>query len=158
ALGAGGRPGDPRRSQGADRCRRRHAHRRRGGVAHLALGHRARPALRGDLAGAARRGDGAGPRTRRPRAPAWEPRAVTAKHHHSQPHPPKHRKEVIRTGAYDIHILGVPPPGLRDAYHALLRMPWWAAFFIIVGSYLLLNVVFAGLFLYTGGVVNARPG
>jgi len=71
----------------------------------------------------------------------------------------KHKhKEIVRTEAYDIHILGVPAPGFRDAYHALLRVPWWAAFTIIVGTYLLLNLIFAALYLAVGGVANARAG
>jgi len=54
-----------------------------------------------------------------------------------------YRKELYRTEAYNIHVIGVPAPGLRDLYHALLRVPWWAAFLIIVGGYLSLNVIFA---------------
>jgi inward rectifier potassium channel len=68
------------------------------------------------------------------------------------------RKEIVRTAAYNIHIIGAPAPGLRDLYHALLRVPWWAAFTIIVGSYLALNGAFAALYLMVGGVANARPG
>jgi inward rectifier potassium channel len=68
------------------------------------------------------------------------------------------RKEIHRTAAYNIHVIGAPAPGLRDVYHALLRMPWWATFAVIVGSYLLLNVLFAVLYLWLGGVANARPG
>ena len=68
------------------------------------------------------------------------------------------RREVVRTAAYTTHVIGVPAPGLRDLYHALLRVPWWAAFAVIVGSYLVLNGVFAALYLWIGGVANARPG
>ena len=53
------------------------------------------------------------------------------------------RKEVMRTGAYDIHIIGAPTPGLRDAYHALLRLPWWGILLTITGSFLALNALFA---------------
>src|SRR5690349_16004983 len=67
------------------------------------------------------------------------------------------RRETFRTAAYNIHILGAPAPNWRDLYHALLRVPWWAAFAIIVGGYLLLNVLFACLYLWTGGIANARP-
>jgi inward rectifier potassium channel len=70
----------------------------------------------------------------------------------------KKHKEIVRTGAYNIHILGAPAPGLRDMYHALLRVPWWAAFLIIVVTYLTLNLLFALCFLWCGGVANARPG
>jgi inward rectifier potassium channel len=68
------------------------------------------------------------------------------------------RKEIHRTGDYDIHVIGAPAPGLRDLYHALLRMPWWGTFVLIVGGYLLLNVMFAGLYLWVGGVANLEPG
>jgi inward rectifier potassium channel len=68
------------------------------------------------------------------------------------------RKETYRTAAYNIHVIGAPVPGMRDLYHALLRVPWWAAFTIIVSSYLLLNGLFALMYLELGGVVHARPG
>jgi len=68
------------------------------------------------------------------------------------------RKEILRAEGYSIHIIGAPAPGPRDLYHALLRIPWWAAFAVIVGTYLLLNVIFAALYLAFGGVANARPG
>lgn len=68
------------------------------------------------------------------------------------------RREIYRTGDYDIHILGTPAPGLRDLYHALLRIPWWGAFLVIVGGYLGLNLIFALLYLAVGGVANAHGG
>src|SRR5262245_37384866 len=71
---------------------------------------------------------------------------------------PEHRREVQRTGAYNIHVIGVPAPNFRDVYHALLRVPWWAAFVLIVISYLVLNAIFAVLYLATGGVQNVPAG
>src|SRR5215468_8297926 len=68
------------------------------------------------------------------------------------------RKEILRTEAYNIHIIGAPAPGIRDLYHALLRVPWWATFVVIVGSFLAINVIFAVLYLWVGGVAHARPG
>jgi inward rectifier potassium channel len=68
------------------------------------------------------------------------------------------RKEVIRTGAYEVHILHAPRPGLRDLYHAMLRVPWWAALGVIVGGYLLLNGIFAALYLAVGGIANSHTG
>jgi inward rectifier potassium channel len=68
------------------------------------------------------------------------------------------RKEIVRTTAYNIHIIGAPAPGMRDLYHALLRMPWWGAFVTIVVAYLALNALFAVLYLCVGGVANARAG
>src|SRR4030095_13152183 len=70
----------------------------------------------------------------------------------------RHRKEILRTEAYNIHVIGAPAPGVRDLYHALLRVPWWATFAVIVGSYLGLNAIFAVLYLWAGGIANARPG
>jgi inward rectifier potassium channel len=72
--------------------------------------------------------------------------------------PKAHRKEVFRTGSYDIHVIGVPAPGLRDMYHALLRMPWWGTFAIVVGTYLALNALFAIAYLLVGGVANVPAG
>lgn len=72
--------------------------------------------------------------------------------------PRKRRDETYRTGPYEVRVLGVPSPGPRDLYHALLRIPWWAAFAVIVGGYLLLNFAFAALYWEFGGVANARPG
>lgn len=68
------------------------------------------------------------------------------------------RREVVHNDAYDVHVLGAPRPGLRDLYHALLRIPWWGTTAVIVGGYLFLNAVFALLYLAVGGVGNARPG
>ena len=70
----------------------------------------------------------------------------------------RERREVLRTEAYSIHIIGAPRPGLRDLYHALLRMPWWGTAIVIIGTYLLLNLIFAVLYLWAGGVAHARPG
>jgi inward rectifier potassium channel len=72
--------------------------------------------------------------------------------------PKPQRMETFRTSAYSIHVIGAPAPGLRDLYHALLRVPWWATLAIIVGGYSLLNGLFAALYLITGGIANARAG
>jgi inward rectifier potassium channel len=68
------------------------------------------------------------------------------------------RTETLRTEAYTVKIIGAPAPGMRDLYHAFLRIPWWAAFVFIVAGYLLLNVMFAVMYVWIGGVANARPG
>ena len=66
-----------------------------------------------------------------------------------------HHREVYRAEGYEIRVVGGPPPGLRDAYHALLRVPWWAALTAIVASYLALNALFAGAYL---AVAEPAPG
>lgn len=57
--------------------------------------------------------------------------------------------------SYSFRVVGGRPAGLRDAYHAMLKMPWWAAVGVIVAGYLLLNVLFALIYMAVGGVVNA---
>jgi inward rectifier potassium channel len=47
---------------------------------------------------------------------------------------------------------------MRDVYHAFLRLPWWAGLASLVGTYLLLNALFAALYVVTGGIANARAG
>jgi inward rectifier potassium channel len=52
-------------------------------------------------------------------------------------------------------MVGGHRPGVRDAYHALLKMPWWGAMAAIVSGYLILNALFALLYMVTGGVAHA---
>lgn len=68
------------------------------------------------------------------------------------------RHETLRGEGYQIHIVGGAPRGLRDLYHGMLRVPWWAALLTIVGGYLALNVLFAAVYLATGGIANAAAG
>jgi inward rectifier potassium channel len=70
----------------------------------------------------------------------------------------KKHTEIVRTDAYDIRILGAPRPSWRDLYHFLLRLPWWGALLVVVCSYLALNLAFALLYLWSGGVANVAPG
>jgi inward rectifier potassium channel len=70
----------------------------------------------------------------------------------------KKRTEIVRTAGYNIRILGLPRSSLRDLYHFLLRLPWWGAFVVVVCSYLALNLAFALLYLWSGGVANVAPG
>lgn len=72
------------------------------------------------------------------------------------PRPP--RREVIHASGYQIHIFGAPRPGLRDLYHALLRVPGWVTLLVIAGVYLALNALFAVGYLLTGGIAHAEPG
>jgi len=57
----------------------------------------------------------------------------------------------------EIVVLGAPRTSLRDFYYVFLRVRWSLALAAIVVSYLVLNAVFAGAFLLTGGVANAHP-
>ncbi len=71
---------------------------------------------------------------------------------------PSSRLEVYRAEGYEIRVVGGPAAGLRDLYHSLLRVPWWATLALIVGGYLALNALFAALYLAVGGIANAAPG
>lgn len=45
-----------------------------------------------------------------------------------------------------------------DLYHQLLRAPWWVELTALAALFLLINLVFAALYLVFGGVANAHPG
>jgi inward rectifier potassium channel len=58
----------------------------------------------------------------------------------------------------DVTVLGAPRAPFRDYHYRFLRAPWWLAITAIVVAFLALNAGFAGLFLVTGGIKDARPG
>jgi inward rectifier potassium channel len=58
----------------------------------------------------------------------------------------------------EVVVVGATPHPLRDAYHLLLRIPWWGVLLVIGGSFLLLNVLFALGYVATGGLHGAHPG
>lgn len=64
-----------------------------------------------------------------------------------------------RMGSSRLPYVGLPRDGWRDAYHILLTLPT-AAFLAVIGvAFLVLNTIFATLYLLDpGGVANARPG
>lgn len=55
-------------------------------------------------------------------------------------------------------IVGRRRWGLRDAYHFLLRAPWWLDISLISATFLGANLVFACAYRVLGGVANARQG
>jgi len=57
-----------------------------------------------------------------------------------------------------IDVVNAPSKPLSDLYHVLLRAPWWVALLAIAAMVLAVNLVFALVFLATGGVAGARPG
>ena len=65
-------------------------------------------------------------------------------------------KEIEHGDGFDIHIVGGPRPDMRDLYHALLRVPWWGAMLVIIAAYVLLNALFATLYMGSGGIANAE--
>jgi inward rectifier potassium channel len=57
-----------------------------------------------------------------------------------------------------IDVVNAPQDLLGDLYHVLLRAPWWVTILVIAGMVLLMNLVFALVFLWTGGVAGAQAG
>ena len=54
-------------------------------------------------------------------------------------------------------VVGASAHPLRDAYHSILRMPWWGVLTSIAGSFLGMNALFALAFMAIGGVYGVRP-
>ena len=60
---------------------------------------------------------------------------------------------------YIIYLVGADRrPLLRDAYHTFLRVPWSASLALIAAGYLVINLVFAAIYVATGGVAGAQHG
>jgi inward rectifier potassium channel len=57
-----------------------------------------------------------------------------------------------------IDVVNAPQNLLGDLYHVLLRAPWWVTLLAIAALVLLVNLFFALVYLYTGGIANARAG
>jgi inward rectifier potassium channel len=58
---------------------------------------------------------------------------------------------------YEIRVVGDRATPLRDFYHALLQLPWWATITAISVSFLVTNALFAFGYLAVGGVSHATP-
>ena len=60
--------------------------------------------------------------------------------------------------AYDMRVENAPRAVVQDLYHAMMAAPWWVAVLTIVGTFLVLNALFAFCYMATHGVANAREG
>jgi inward rectifier potassium channel len=58
---------------------------------------------------------------------------------------------------YEIRIVGDRRTPLRDFYHGLLQLPWWATIAAISVAFLVANALFAFGYLALGGVNHATP-
>jgi inward rectifier potassium channel len=56
---------------------------------------------------------------------------------------------------YEIRVVGDRATPLRDFYHALLQLPWWATIAAISVAFLVTNALFAFGYLAVGGVNHA---
>ena len=63
-------------------------------------------------------------------------------------------------GAFpSLRVIGQRRAPWGDAYHLLLKMPWWGFFALVAGAILGANALFAGLYLLQDGTIaNSRPG
>ncbi|MGE5047252.1 MAG: ion channel [Deltaproteobacteria bacterium] len=57
-----------------------------------------------------------------------------------------------------IDVVHAPKDVWGDLYHELLRAPWWLTLLSIAAAVLAVNVLFAVVFVLTGGIANARHG
>src|SRR4051812_33058758 len=60
--------------------------------------------------------------------------------------------------AASVTVVGAKAHPLRDAYHSLLRMPWWGVIVTIAASFLFINILFAVGYVTVGGVSGAAEG
>jgi inward rectifier potassium channel len=58
---------------------------------------------------------------------------------------------------YEIRVVGDRATPLRDFYHAMLQLPWWATIVAISAAFLVTNALFAVGYLVVGGVSHATP-
>jgi inward rectifier potassium channel len=58
----------------------------------------------------------------------------------------------------DVVIVSDRPRIGTDLYHAFLRARWWASLAAIVVGFLFVNVIFAFVYSFTGGIANMREG
>lgn len=67
------------------------------------------------------------------------------------------RATRAQAGGYNIWVYGAERARLRDAYHMFLRIRWSAAILILAGGFFLINVLFAVIYYFTGGVEGVAP-
>jgi inward rectifier potassium channel len=60
--------------------------------------------------------------------------------------------------ADDIVVLGARWHPLRDAYHFVLKVPWWGVLGVIMGGFFGVNLLYAIVYLAVGGIDGMRPG
>jgi inward rectifier potassium channel len=70
------------------------------------------------------------------------------------------RTRKIENGltSYSFTIIDDRPIDLRDLSHMVLGLTWPVTLAVILGAYLLINLLFALGYVATGGVANAAPG
>ena len=72
--------------------------------------------------------------------------------------PPPGARRVPQPQGYSFWIVGDERQILRDAYHNFLRRPWPASLASIAAGFLVVNLVFAALYVAVGGVDGMHAG
>ena len=68
-------------------------------------------------------------------------------------------QSILNGGRKSFVTIGQERGGIRDIYHQVLTMPIWGLLLLLAGAYLVVNVLFALLYLmHPGAIVGARPG
>ena len=63
-----------------------------------------------------------------------------------------------RDGSFNVIRLGLRPHPISDLYHSLLSMKWRTFFSLILGSYLVVNVIFGALYYFFADLDGAGNG
>jgi inward rectifier potassium channel len=71
---------------------------------------------------------------------------------------PKGARGVRQQAGYTIWTVGDTRTPARDAFHTFLRMPWTPAISVIAAWVVVINVVFAALYVMVGGIEGAHSG
>jgi len=58
----------------------------------------------------------------------------------------------------EVEIVGAQPITARDLYHHLIGASWWNVIGVISLAFILVNLIFAVVYVLTDGIAGARPG
>ena len=68
------------------------------------------------------------------------------------------RTRKIRMGSTEVQTHGLPSAYLQDVYHYAMTLSWWWFMVICASAFLLLNTLFAGLYMvFDGAIANQFP-
>lgn len=70
---------------------------------------------------------------------------------------PKSARRVTQRGS-TFYVIGDEPARLRDAYHSFLRWRWSASLGLIAAGFVVVNFVFATLYMISGGISGSDGG
>lgn len=71
---------------------------------------------------------------------------------------PEGARAIRQQGGYTIYVRGEEPTRLRDLYHNFLQWRWPASLALIAAGFLAVNLVFATIYVFIGGVDNMPAG